>query len=162
MTRILRRKALFLMLPLFALFLLELGAVLVIPGEPVTSPESTLSALVASGTPTIDSGAVMVESEGTLTKAVALCQSLPIDIWQLLLVLYILLLVLNFREQDRLHGSVTTWMFEGGLTLFFIIEWALFDTCRVQSWFPLALMKVGLIVFLLFQVKSLITKHHKD
>lgn len=161
MTRIHRKKALFLLLPLLALFVLEMGTLLAIPVDQTISAQSTLSALIESG-PAIDSEAVMVKSDGVVTQVVALCQSLPLDTWKLLVVLYVLLLIFNFREQYRLHGSITTWVFECGLTFFFIIEWAIFDTCRTQNWFPLALIKIGLITFLLFQVKNLITKHKES
>jgi hypothetical protein len=120
--------------------------------------QNTLSAVVA-GEARIDTQAVMVSNQEGEDYSISLCQSLPIEAWKLLVILYIFLLIFNFREQCRLTGTVNTYLFESGLTLFFIIGWMMFDTCRTNTWFPLMLVKLGLIIFLLFQVKGLVTKH---
>lgn len=157
MTRILRKKALLLLLPLAALFVLEMSTLFIIPET--TAPETiSLSAQLEKG-PAIDTEAIMVKSIGDSTEAVSLCQSLPVGIWKLLIIVYVLLLVFNFREQYRTRGAVTTYIFEACLTAFFLIEWLFFDACRTEIWFPLMLIKAGLILFLFFQLKNLITKH---
>jgi hypothetical protein len=125
--------------------------------------EGSLSALVSSYEGgLIDEEAVMVVSESDEVRVVALCRSLPADTWAFLLAIYVLLLAFNLREQGRISGEIAHWRFETFLTVFFLVEWFVFDGCREALWFPLSLIKCSLIVFLIFQVKNIFSREEKS
>ena len=145
------------LLPLGALLFLELVPLLGFSefNQPLTSvtPITTLSGQTGGGA--IDEEAVMVVADGDIIRAIPLCHSLPKDTWALLICIYILLMVFNLREQYRMYGGLRYWRFEAFITAFFLFEWLIFDTCREQAWFPLTLIKSGLILILIFEIKSL-------
>jgi hypothetical protein len=148
-----------------ATFLLPLGALLLLELIPLlgtadmrgtstgTNVVQTLSGQSSLGA--IDDEAVMVMDDAGATRSIPLCQALPEDTWVFLILLYVLLIVFNLREQYRLYKSVRYWRFEVALSTFFLFEWFVFDTCRQQVWFPLTLLKSGLILLLIFEIKSL-------
>jgi hypothetical protein len=144
-----------LLFPLGALFLLEFVTLLGIL-DMNTPKQGSLSEMVASYEGgSIDDGAVMVVAESDVVRAIALCSSLPQNVWVLLLIIGVLLVLFNFREQYRTFGGIVYWKFETFLVAFFLMEWWVFDGCREATWFPLALIKCVLISFLIFQVKSM-------
>ena len=145
------------LLPLGALLFLELLPLVGFSefNQPLTSvtPITTLSGQTGKGT--IDEEAVMVVADGEIIRAIPLCSTLPKDTWALLIFIYLLLMVLNLREQYRMYGALRYWRFEAFITGFFLFEWLIFDTCREQAWFPLTLVKSALIIILIFEIKSL-------
>lgn len=145
------------LIPLGALLFLELVPLL--NASPIADPTRevtsvpTLSEQPKSGS--IDGRAVMVVATGDVVHEISLCKALPKDVWVLLIFIYVLLMVFNLREQYRLYRSIRYWRFEALITAFFLLEWLVFDTCREQVWFPLTLLKIGLILFLIFEIKGL-------
>ncbi|MEK9173805.1 MAG: hypothetical protein AAB845_00900 [Patescibacteria group bacterium] len=145
------------LLPLGALLFLELVPLLNVseltqPSSKV-APVTTLSGQTGLGA--IDEKAVMVVADGDIIRAIPLCGSLPESAWIFLVCIYVLLMAFNLREQYRLYGDIRYWRFEALITAFFLFEWLVFDTCREQAWFPLTLIKSGLILVLIFEIKSL-------
>jgi hypothetical protein len=103
--------------------------------------------------PRIDDGAATIVAEGvssaqTQTQTLA-CFSLPTGVWVFLLVAYIALLVFNLAYNFQ-NVTRVQWVWELGLTLLTLLTWFLWDECRTSPWFPLAVLKMGVLIYALY------------
>lgn len=75
------------------------------------------------------------------------CRTLPVELWLLLLLTYITIIVFNltynFSADSHLH-----WGWELFFTLLALWGWWCWDGCRSAVWFPLYIIKFGLVMFL--------------
>jgi hypothetical protein len=85
----------------------------------------------------------------TLGASVVVPTSLPRVLWLFLLLAYIALLVFNFSYTFRTVTS-PQWFWESLYTVLTLGAWYVLDPFMVHLWFPLALVKSGLIVFILY------------
>lgn len=75
------------------------------------------------------------------------CQTLPVKIWLLLLICYLFLLVFNLSyDFNETVNPRSLW--EIILTGVFIFGWLYFDKCGVNIWFPLGIIKFGIVIYL--------------
>lgn len=108
----------------------------------------------ADPTPRIDDEAASVarESEEAIRnpgKAVPICAALPAEIWIFLLAAYLFLLIFNL-SYDFGKLKKIRWFWEGLFTLLAIYAWYAYDGCRTFIWFPLYVMKLGIIIYLFY------------
>ena len=108
----------------------------------------------ADPTPRIDDEAASVarESEEVICnpgKATPICATFPAEIWIFLLAAYLFLLVFNlscgFGKSKKIR-----WFWEGLFTLLALYAWYNYDGCRTFIWFPLYVMKFGIIIYLFY------------
>lgn len=85
----------------------------------------------------------------TLGASVVVPTSLPRVLWLFLLLAYIALLVFNFLYTFRTVTS-PQWFWESLYTVLTLGAWYVLDPFMMHLWFPLALVKSGLIVFILY------------
>ena len=76
----------------------------------------------------------------------ALCISLPSVLWVALLFAYMVLLIGNFLYGVR-HSLHVQWFWEFIYTLCALYAWYVFDGCHMNIWYPLYVLKMGLIIF---------------
>ena len=102
--------------------------------------------------PRIDDQAAMVivdtEAAGTAV-AQRRCFSLPADIWIFLLIAYVALLIFNLTY-DFGRTTRVQWGFELTLTLLTLVAWYAWDRCSAQIWFPLYVIKLGILMYALY------------
>jgi hypothetical protein len=127
------------------LLLMELGTAF------VSVPTTTVGREITQGT---DSAPVRI-SEITdaridsVAATVVMAPALPQILWVLLLVAYVTLLVFNWSYTFRTVTS-PQWRFELILTLLTLGAWYHLDSGRGEIWFPLTLIKSGLIVAIIY------------
>jgi RsiW-degrading membrane proteinase PrsW (M82 family) len=117
---------------------------------------ATLQISDLHGKQSLGEAAVMVEQQSDGLRVMSLCTSLPNEVWLFLIGAYLALLIFNFKEaykQQKPIGGV----FEIFLSGMFLILWASFDNCHSTYWFPLLLLKSGLIVYIFAQLLMLYT-----
>ena len=108
----------------------------------------------ADPTPRIDDEAASIVSEREEVvcasgKAVPICASLPAEVWIFILAAYLFLLVFNL-SYDFGKAKKIRWFWEGLFTLLAIYAWYAYDGCRTFIWFPLYVMKLGIIIYLFY------------
>lgn len=96
----------------------------------------------------IDDEAAMIVVEESLQAAEteASCFALPKGIWIFLLVAYVALLIFNFSYTFK-QVVRPQWVWETILTVLALVSWYIWDGCQNSLWFPFAVVKLGLIVF---------------
>ena len=101
--------------------------------------------------PSIDGeGASVVRLENSATCALsAACATLPAGLWVFLLVAYLALLGFNLAYKFKESRNIR-WVWETIMTLLLIAGWFYFDQCRSHLWFPLYVMKLGIIIYLFY------------
>lgn len=107
--------------------------------EKVVSPGSPFS----DSAPRIDSEAASI----VVAKKSSTCPTFPPEIWILLLVSFVLLIIFNlaYTFEKTQHIQWGWELFYLFLTLF---VWFYFDKCKTNLWFPLYVIKLGLITYL--------------
>lgn len=131
----------------FLTILGELGHVSVIQqfSEVSKNKDARLSAITGSQ---IDDGAAMTEVSNQDCSSLfnAPCVSLPSVLWVVLLFAYMVLLIGNFLYGVR-HFDHVQWFWECLYTFCALYVWYVFDECRTNIWYPLYILKMGLIIF---------------
>ncbi len=98
--------------------------------------------------PSIGSGAAMTEDAGSSCLVYGgECSSLPSELWVGLLLVYIVLLIVNFYYGSRKFSENIQWFWEVSYTALALIAWYAFDGCRTHLWFPLYVLKMGAVIF---------------
>lgn len=97
--------------------------------------------------PQIDGGAASISCEKKVSfGAVSI---LPVKIWILLLLSYLALLVFNlaydFKKDAEIH-----WVWEMILTGIYVLMWSYFDQSSLNTWFPLYIIKLGIVVYFIY------------
>jgi len=96
--------------------------------------------------PRIDSEAAAIVRE---KKAERVCVTLPAKIWIFLLTAYLFLMLFNlfydFEKSNKLH-----WFWEGLYAILAIFVWVKFDKCGMNLWFPLYVLKLGVVIYLVY------------
>lgn len=87
------------------------------------------------------------------------CNTLPKNIWVFLLAIYAALLIYNLSYGFEWQKKIR-WVWETILTIIFLFGWNFFDLCSQDIWFPLYLVKLGLIIYFLYLY--FFTKRHID
>lgn len=108
----------------------------------------------ADPTPRIDEEAASIVRESAeencnCEKAVPSCATLPAGIWIFLLAAYIFLLIFNLSSAFG-QAQKVQWFWEALLTLFALGAWYAYDGCRTFIWYPLYVLKFGLIIYLFY------------
>lgn len=108
----------------------------------------------ADPTPRIydEAASIVRESEKIICnsgKAVPICASLPAEVWIFLLVAYLFILVFNLSYGFGKSKKIR-WFWEGLFTFLAIYAWYGYDGCRTFIWFPLYVMKLGIIIYLFY------------
>ena len=95
--------------------------------------------------PAIDPRAVAIVVETT-------CTTLPVTLWVFLLIAYIALLIFNlaydFGKSVKKGEHRFGW--EIVLTVLALWAWSLWDTCGQMLWFPVAVIKYGLLTYVFY------------
>jgi len=95
--------------------------------------------------PQIDKeAAAVVKSEKT-----AICSTFPANVWVLILCGYLFLLVFNLAY-GYLKNLHVQWFWEFLYTALAMGTWFYFDQCRTNLWFPLYVLKLGIIIYLFY------------
>ena len=105
--------------------------------------------------PMIDSGAASIEATVSVSETCAvpsvakICKNLPTKVWISLLFAYFALLIFNLTYE---FGKKTKpqWFWESLYTLIFILGWFYFDQCGESVWFPLYILKIGIIIYFIY------------
>jgi len=141
----------------------------IISSQIADTPEDT--SISGNLNPRIDSEAAMIERVIRSTPA---CWTLPGELWIFLLVAYLFLLFFNlFYDFEKSHEiypvrspsyleqnviptevGVTSngvrWFWESLYTLLALWGWYVWDACHESIWFPLYVIKLGTIVYLVY------------
>lgn len=141
---------LLLVVELYSLFL-DVGAI-ALPGErnffevrPISEPLLRLSELDG---PRIDAAAAMVMVNEHWQNEVTR-PTFSAELWVFLLFLYITLLIFNFSATfDR--AITPQWFWEMLYTVLAILAWYALDPLGLYPWFPLMVVKLGLIIFIVY------------
>jgi hypothetical protein len=92
----------------------------------------------------LDEGAVSI----TVTP-VEKIRSLPPEIWIFLLLAFMALLIFNLAYNFKKTLEIR-WGFEAALLILTLWAWLIFDQGRAVIWFPLYVIKLGLIIYLAY------------
>lgn len=123
----------------------ERGVTLPDAREEVVSGETILK-ISEIDEPRIDDQAAMVVVEPLEGNT---CTTLPGYIWGFLLIAFMALLVFNFSyDFKRLTDIHFVW--EGIFLLLTLSAWYVWDECHSATWFPLSVIKVSIIIFVLY------------
>lgn len=80
------------------------------------------------------------------------CTTLPVNLWVFLLFCYVALLVFNlfygFRKSVLKDERRFVW--EIFLTVLTLLAWSQWDTCGELLWFPIAVVKYGLLTYVCY------------
>jgi hypothetical protein len=95
----------------------------------------------------IDDEAAMIAVEESLQAKV--CFSLPVEVWVFLLGMFLVLLVFNLSYNFE-YAKHIQWGWELGLFFLTFLVWIIWDKCHAYIWFPLSVMKGGLIIYTLY------------
>lgn len=96
--------------------------------------------------PRIDSRAAMVVID---EKSAPAPRELPLQVWAFLLLAYVALILFNFSY--TFETAVTPqWFWETFYTFLALLAWFFLDPRSVALWFPFAIVKIGLIIFILY------------
>jgi hypothetical protein len=116
----------------------------IIVSERINDPED--KSLSKDLAPRIDPEAATIVRE---VKTGPVCATLPGELWILLLAAYIFLLFFNlfydFEQSIKIH-----WFWESLYALLALIGWYAWDGCHQNIWFPLYVLKLGIIVYLVY------------
>lgn len=97
------------------------------------------------------------EAAAVTNKTIASCQTLPVEVWIFLLLVFLGLLIFNLTY-DFTRTKKIRWGWESFYLLLTLLAWFKFDGCREVIWFPLYALKLGLLVYIaylfFFQNKS--------
>lgn len=99
--------------------------------------------------PRIDDEAAMIVVEEAPSAQAKVCFSLPIEIWVFLLIAFVALLVFNLTY-DFERATKIQWGWELALVLLALVTWFIWDECRTSVWFPLSIIKTGVIIYALY------------
>ncbi len=101
--------------------------------------------------PRIDDEAAMIAVEESLSAEAQAkaCFSLPAEIWVFLLIAFVALLIFNLTY-DFGRATKIQWGWELGLVLLTLLAWFIWDECRTSVWFPLSIIKMGVIIYALY------------
>lgn len=104
--------------------------------------------------PRIDNEAAMIVIQDETKEATpaSSCFTLPVEMWVFVFLMYTALIIFNLAYGfDRpAHTHTIQWFWETLYTLLFIVGWYVWDECRMQVWFPLAIVKTGLFVYAVY------------
>ncbi len=89
------------------------------------------------------------EAVAVTNKALSSCQGLPVEIWIFLLSMFMALLIFNLSYNFSRARKIQ-WGWEVILLLLTLGAWLIFDECRANIWFPLYVIKLGLIIYLAY------------
>ena len=116
----------------------------IIVSEKINDPANTR--ISKDFSPRIDEEAAAIVRE---TETAPICATLPGELWILLLAAYLFLMFFNlfydFEKSNSLH-----WFWEGLYTLLALWGWYVWDQCHQNLWFPLYVLKLGTIVYLVY------------
>ncbi|KKP94393.1 MAG: hypothetical protein US25_C0031G0007 [Candidatus Moranbacteria bacterium GW2011_GWE1_36_7] len=76
-------------------------------------------------------------------------QNLPIKIWIFLFIVYVALLIFNL-SYDFANTKKPRWFFEMLLSVSFVVLWFYYDNSGINIWFPLNIIKVGIVIYLAY------------
>jgi|GEM_PF-2536372 len=100
--------------------------------------------------PRIDDQAASIScQDSSEVAAAAVCRNLPGNILVFLLFAYLVLLIFNLAY-DFERTAVVRWKFEAILTAIFVFGWAYFDNCFSSLWFPLYVIKLGILTYVVY------------
>lgn len=117
--------------------------------EVVGEPETPMK-LSQIKVPRIDDQAAAISCQDSSEVATAaVCWNLPGNILVFLLFAYLVLLVFNLAY-DFERTAVVRWKFEAILTAIFVFGWTYFDNCFSSLWFPLYVIKSGILIFVVY------------
>jgi hypothetical protein len=117
--------------------------------EVVGEPETPMK-LSQIKVPRIDDQAASIScQDSSEVAAAAVCRNLPGNILVFLLFAYLVLLIFNLAY-DFERTAVVRWKFEAILTAIFVFGWAYFDNCFSNLWFPLYIIKLGILIFVIY------------
>lgn len=96
-----------------------------------------------------DEAAMVIATAEGETIPVRACDTLPVRLWVFLLIAYLALLVFNLAAG---FGRRTTlqWFWEATYTGLALLAWPVWDGCGSAAWYPLAVMQMGILVYLLY------------
>jgi hypothetical protein len=77
------------------------------------------------------------------------CTNLPKGAWIFLLLSYLSLLIFNLVYGLR-RATKIQWFWEAVLTFAALFAWYVFDQCRTNVWFPMDVLKMGILVYALY------------
>lgn len=108
----------------------------------------------ADPTPRIDEEAASIVRESAeescaQEKISPTCATLPASVWIFLLAAYIFLLIFNLSA-DCGSAQKIRWIWETLLTLLAIAVWLIYDSSGIFIWYPLHVLKFGLIIYLFY------------
>jgi len=110
--------------------------------------QAEVSDNLSNSYPRIDNQAWYVET-GKASKAFR--QGLPVEIWIFLLATYLGILIFNLAY-DFSRTRKPRWVWESILTLLALGAWFVLDSPREALWFPLYVLKLGLITYVAYLV----------
>ncbi len=101
--------------------------------------------------PRIDVEAAMTVVEVGGAVATVRCFTLPAGMWVFLLIVYVALLVFNLTYGFwQVSSGRPQWFWELLYTVLFIVGWYVWDGCQTNVWFPLSVIKMGVILYALY------------
>lgn len=117
--------------------------------EVVGEPETPMK-LSQIKVPRIDDQAASISCQDSSEVATAaVCRNLPANILIFLLFAYLVLLVFNLAYGFE-SSTTIRWKFEVFLTAIFVFGWTYFDNCFSSLWFPLYVIKLGILTYVVY------------
>jgi hypothetical protein len=119
--------------------------------SPSVQPQPTLKISDIRGSRIDDQAAmIVIDKSATVSETLKVaCSTLPINVWIFLLIAYVALLVFNFSYTFK-QVTEPQWFWETLYTVLALVGWYSLDDCRAHIWFPLAVVKFGLIIFIVY------------
>ena len=97
--------------------------------------------------PCIDEEAVSVEK--IAVKEDKACTTLPTKIWTLLFFAYLALLIFNLAYKFNCAVKIQ-WFWELLYTFLTLAVWCIFDSCRINIWYPVFILKIGILIYAVY------------
>lgn len=119
----------------------------IINGEEVIRINNTLpsDSPFLDSNPRINEEAAMINIE----ERVSTLSTFPQEVWIFLLLAFVSLLIFNLAY-DFEKAQKIQWSWELGGLLLTLLIWFVFDKSRTNLWFPLYVIKLGLIIYLAY------------
>lgn len=93
-----------------------------------------------------------IDPEAASMVVETICPTLPIMLWLFLLIAYVALLIFNlgYDFQHSVHKGERRFVWEIILTVLVLWGWSIWDTCGQMLWFPIAVVKYGLLTYVFY------------
>jgi hypothetical protein len=101
--------------------------------------------------PQIDNQAASIEitAVNNSKEKTMICSTLPIKIWIFIFLAYVALLIFNLAYNFK-DAAKIQWFWELLYTLLAVAVWYIFDSQKINIWYPIFILKSGILIYAVY------------